>query len=116
MPSGEDGLVLRVKDSDGGLGEDDGAVSITERNNINEGVCEAQEDVAIRGGCGELWECDSACSSRLLDLTRSSTNTDRGRGWVDVITRVTFSQVDTAGSTINYSSVNERNWGRYGRL
>ena len=40
VPAGEDGHLLRAKQSDVGLGEYYGAVGITDRTNTNEGVCE----------------------------------------------------------------------------
>ena len=54
MPTSEDGLVLRVKHGDGGFGEDNGLVGITEHTNTDEGVHESLENVAFGGGCEEL--------------------------------------------------------------
>ena len=51
-PSGEDGLVLRVKHGDGGLGGDDGVVGIIECSNADEVVHESWKDLAFGGGCG----------------------------------------------------------------
>ena len=72
--------------------------------------------MAFGDGCGELWECESSHSGGLLNFTCVGTNKDGGSGWVDVGAQVTFSQVDTTGSTINDVSFNKRKWGRYGRL
>ena len=76
------------------------------------------EDEAFGGSCGELWECESALSGRLLDLPRGGTNTYHGIGWVDVIAQggETFSKVDPAGYAINRDSVKNRKWGLLGRL
>ena len=67
-PASEDGLVLRVKHGYGGLGENEGVVGISGRVNADKGVHEGWEYVAFGGGCGELWECESALSGGLLDL------------------------------------------------
>ena len=115
-PTSEDGLVLRVIHGDGGLGEENGAIGITESTNVDKGVREGWEDVAIGGIRGELWECDSTCSGGLLDFTCGGTNIDRWSEWVDVSTQGNFIQVHTYRSTIKNVSVNKRKWGCYGRL
>ena len=73
-PAGEDGLVLRAKQSDGGLGKYYGAFGITDCTNTDEGVFEGWEDVDFGGDCGELWEYERAHISGLLDLTHGGTN------------------------------------------
>ena len=109
-PTGEYGLVLRIKHGDRVIGENDGAVGITERTNSNEGVCEGWEDVAFGGSLGDLWKCESALSSGLLNLPHGGTDVDCGSEWVNVSTRGTLSQVYATRSTIKYGSVNKRKW------
>ena len=55
IPAIEDVRILRVKHGDGGLGEGDGAVGITNRTNADKVVREYWEDVAFGGSCGEFW-------------------------------------------------------------
>ena len=55
IPSSEDVRILRVKHGDGGLGEGDSAVGITNRTNADEVAHEYWEDVAFGGSCGEFW-------------------------------------------------------------
>ena len=66
VPAIEYGLVPRVKHGYGGLGEDDGAVGITDSDKADEGVCEGWEDVDLGGVHRGWWECESALSGGLL--------------------------------------------------
>ena len=50
-PTGEDGIVLRIKNVDRGLGEKYVAFGIIERANADKGVRESWEDMAFGGVC-----------------------------------------------------------------